>query len=367
MKLYAIIEPLYQKSPWCIQYLQGLHYEAGRNAIQLVYCAKPEDIASPEQGMRTCCIFIGSTQAWLSDIALRLKERRIQGISTIQEGLFLAAGTSEISINYSQAMTALQSYFQTYGKNKTALFGVNTHSSTDSIKAAAFSRTFPDGHIFSHTGEIKESCINFLTAHEQFDSVICCSDLVALALLRFLQQQKSIVPQELWLVAFGHSPLADYCTPSITCVRCDYELLGRQMVKLAQLLIKNHSLSTLSGTVQASIESKGTTDNTPVSQRRNDTKPFRRFESGQKFYDDPLFQELSALDRLFSNILPVDFQILQGIYNKKRYIDLAEELHMSENSIKYRTKRMMGLVARTTREELIKLVSLYVNLEGKET
>jgi methyl coenzyme M reductase subunit D len=150
-------------------------------------------------------------------------------------------------------------------------------------------------------------------------------------------------------------------------VHCDYELDGRQMVKLAQLLSKNHSLSTVSATVQATIESKETTDKAPVVETDRAEKPLYQAQAGQTFYDDPLFKELSALDKLFSNTLPVDFQILQGIYQKKRYLDLAEELHMSENSIKYRTKRMMGLVDKATREDLLNLVSLYVNLEEKET
>jgi hypothetical protein len=367
MNLFVIIEPLYRESPWCTQYVHGLHYEAGRNAIQLEYPETPEDIAIPEEGTRTCCIFIGSTQAWLSATSLRLKARNIHGISTIQEGTFLTAGNSEISIDYAKAMTALQSYFQAYGKHRTALFGVNDHSTTDAIKAAAFSRTFPHGQVFPHTGNLKESCTNFLVSYEAFDSVICCSDLIALALLRVLNQQKRIVPQQLWLAAFGHSPLADYYSPSVTCVHCDYELVGRQMVKLAQLLSKNHSLSTVSATVQATIESKETTGKAPVVETDRAEKPLYQAQAGQTFYDDPLFKELSALDKLFSNTLPVDFQILQGIYQKKRYLDLAEELHMSENSIKYRTKRMMGLVDKATREDLLNLVSLYVNLEEKET
>lgn len=175
--------------------------------------------------------------------------------------------------------------------------------------------------------------------------------------MRQLKQEQRNIPEEIWIITFGKGALAEYILPSVTSLVVDQYLVGRHILKIAQILYRNHAVSTLSCTLKADLIPAETTNNIPFSHRTyKQTVPIIEHSNRPDFYQDPVISELNNLERLFANILPRDISLLQGLLGNRTYAQIAEDLELSENTIKYRIKRMMRLTEVKNRDALLALL-----------
>lgn len=358
MEMHVLIEPLYKNSLWCRKYLEGLKYEAGKNSIPLVQIDSPPNSLPAEYKI---CTLLGSTPHWLRTMAVDLVNKGIRCIVVNPDYSGEAGMTSKIHIDYHKAMQMVASYFRDHQRNHSVLFGVNPSSSTDALKAQAFRIAFPEGIVCEYEGSVSESCAKLTQQHPSMDSVLCCNELAAIALLRQLQQEHQAIPDNIWLMTFGRSTIGHYIKPSITALEVDHLLVGRQIIKIAQILAKNHAFSTLCCTIDATIIPAETTGNKPFSFKSLDGRiKGQSFKDSMDFNKDPIIEELCNLDRLFASMLPSDLVLLQGVAKHKTYAEIAENIGMSENAIKYRMKRMMGMAEVDDRTSLFALFDRYL-------
>lgn len=74
-----------------------------------------------------------------------------------------------------------------------------------------------------------------MEAQPDTDSIFCATDSLAVGVLRYLQEQKIEVPQQVQLVGFGDTELGSVVSPAITSVRFHYKTTG---VEAARLLLE---------------------------------------------------------------------------------------------------------------------------------
>ena len=80
----------------------------------------------------------------------------------------------------------------------------------------------------------------------QFDAVFAASDLIALGVIRALQDRGVAVPRDVAVVGFDDLPAASYCNPRLTTVRQDTRLAGELLVdNLIKLIADEPVQSTL--------------------------------------------------------------------------------------------------------------------------
>lgn len=80
-----------------------------------------------------------------------------------------------------------------------------------------------------------EASIHYLRrSPSPITAFFCCNDAVALSLMRALQEQGYLIPQDFSIVGFDNVDLAQHTTPSLTTMRVDKVGMGRLA---AQLLI----------------------------------------------------------------------------------------------------------------------------------
>jgi DNA-binding LacI/PurR family transcriptional regulator len=70
-----------------------------------------------------------------------------------------------------------------------------------------------------------------IAADSEVTAVFCANDLMALGLLRALQQAGRRVPQDISVVGFDDMPETEYFGPSLTSVRQDFDELGRRALR----------------------------------------------------------------------------------------------------------------------------------------
>ena len=277
----------------------------------------------------------------------------------------LAGNVSSVSMDYRQAVNMLARYLGQHKHSRIALFGVNPDSATDMLKKAAylaFARQSgsldPEQDVFWNYAHLAETCRQFCAVRGRYDAVICANGIAAIILARYLADQGVQVPDELFLVSVGDSRLAQMARPGITSAQLDFFEVGRQAVQMMAILQKNPALSSLSATLNCKIHVGESTAGLPAGR-------YAELVGGDEalktvnFYADPDVIDVLHIEDLLSRSDDIDLSILQGLVSQQKYIDLAEHLHISENTVKYRLKKMLSLSGQTSREDLLRLLTRY--------
>ncbi len=79
---------------------------------------------------------------------------------------------------------------------------------------------------------------------ENFDSVFCACDLIAIGAIRALREYKKEVPNDVAVVGFDDIPLASFTRPALTTVQQDTNLAGKLLVESVLALIRNEAVKT---------------------------------------------------------------------------------------------------------------------------
>lgn len=361
MEISLLIEPFFSGTYWCVRYLKGIRHEAAQNGVAL----REIDIQAGDGAGGRTVIVVGSSMGWIPKTLSFLAEigTRVVLVSSLSPDLI--GGVSTVTIDYEQAVSSLVSYFRGHGRRNIALLGINPNSTGDASKLRAFSGVAvgadPSRSVFKNLGSVENCCSRFMERSADFDAVIACSDIIAIHLLRRLKATGIIIPGSLMLASFGDTVLGSLVRPGITSISLDCFNVGRQAVKLCMLLDKNPSLTSLSATVAGSLTVRDSTGGLPVPC----PSPVRLSEFSEAppvdFYADEAVKRIFDLERLVSQCDEIDFGILGGLFSGSRYFALSEELDISENTVKYRIKRMIGLSRVSGRDELLALVGDYLD------
>ncbi len=87
-----------------------------------------------------------------------------------------------------------------------------------------------------------EAGMQLVDSGVQFDAVFAASDLIALGVIRALQDRGLAVPRDVAVVGFDDIPAASYCNPRLTTVRQDTRLAGELLVDNLIKLIADESV-----------------------------------------------------------------------------------------------------------------------------
>lgn len=72
---------------------------------------------------------------------------------------------------------------------------------------------------------------HFCAARQDFDAVVCCSDVLALLTIQALRASGRSVPQDVAVVGYDDMPLAAYCDPPLTTVHQPVAEAGAELVE----------------------------------------------------------------------------------------------------------------------------------------
>ncbi|MDD3336706.1 MAG: hypothetical protein PHI98_14545 [Eubacteriales bacterium] len=314
-----LLEPNSGENCWAQACLLGVRDEARRRGLSLLPKESEEPVPS---------LVVGSTIPWLHACLSHLQSR---GLAPVVVGVPPQGWLcSFISPDYEQAV----SHFICHTKGKRALFGVHAASAADQIKNAAFQRLCPEERVYRNYGSLLESAKAFAAQADQFDSVLCANDMAAVILRRLLPCGGPA------LYAFGDQQLPP--EEKIQIYRMPLEEMGRQAVALYRWQEKDTSArhcvylrcapEAASGEVSPAVPA-------PVISA--------------DFYQDPDVAELFRFKTLLYAMDSLDLDIVRSLLAGQRYFDMTESLHTTENTIKYRVKRMMHNAGAATREELL--------------
>ena len=173
-----------------------------------------------------------------------------------------------------------------------------------------------------------------------------------------LKKDGITVPQNLYIAAYGDSIIGNMFEPSLTTVTLDHEMLGIQAVNLCRF--HNFSAENVNVTVRVPCEIRvaGSTENMPYIKGESPQRNECMHEN--IFRDNEQIKEIQSLEKLLRMCGDADFDIINGLLGEKAYNRIGDSLYMSEGSVKYRVKRLLGGSGIESSTKMLDLYKKYI-------
>ena len=371
MLIYAFCQKG-NSSHWTSQYLKGIKEETKRKGHELQILECSLDAADLPQGPSDAgaSIVISGTYNWTSGICTLLSSKNIKPIVVGYDQSDDITATGYVLMDYKKAIYDLLDYFISSGRRRVALFAVSLQSPADKLKSDAFlsyigenGERFNQKDIFYFRQMTINTCQSFISVCSDYDAVIGTNDVSTSILLDMLKTHGIRVPEDIFIATFADTSLSKSTTNELTLALLNCKAVGVQAAKSCILLSKAHNVSSSVIKLGCEIEVKGSTANIPYQKTFITAHIAGSHENDSSFFSDPDVSEIVLAEMLLSKCDTLDLDILRAIEKKEKYIDIAERLHVSENTVKYRIKRLLNIVGFDSRSKLTALMSGFLRQE----
>ena len=339
-----VTEPGFEHSAWCQMILDNLIEQLRNKRIPF---SMGED-TSASDGL----FLIASDYGWIRSVVATLNRASINPIVICNQleripGCIYSSVCSDINAAMAQLLTAVAEE----GRNRVAIYGVNPNSIGDlsRVDSLFLSKTKDiQMEVFLNEQSLEQCFREFSPKADQFDAVICANNYAAISLCRHL----GTIPPHLRIYSCVKTQISEQYADQIYSLDTNAAQFGKVAVSVYELLKKNPALSCGSWYVQPLPISKPQATQIP---------PLPRITEGS-FYQDRELQQILSADRLLTCADETDLLLLRGLSAGKSISDLAEDIFLSESTVKYRLKKMESICSVSSREELLHLAREFLKL-----
>lgn len=165
------------------------------------------------------------------------------------------------------------------------------------------------------------------------------------------------IPDDLYILGFGDSILSGMVTPSLSTISLDYHEIGNQAMGAYLYLLKHPEISSMDIFIPCKIVPRQST-NFEEYIIVNEII-YYPCTNNDLFFNDPDISEFFILEHFFEQCDEIDLEIIKGLMQKIRYESLAEKLHISEYTLKYRLKKIYNTTKTNNRNSFDALIEKY--------
>ncbi|MBQ1935152.1 MAG: substrate-binding domain-containing protein [Clostridia bacterium] len=361
MKAYILIQTGNASTHWTSLFLRGITDEAKAKGWETVM-AESDGATLPDSHLDASCVLaIGSSFDWTVSVTRMLRSMNKKPIlvgCANQNGL-IASGYSVA--DYERATESLLDYYYANGRRRVALFGINNDSPADLLKMKAFLRydsRFTYNDIFFFRGQTKNVCESLVPLASNYDAVISANDVAALMLMQTLENAGIRVPEDIFVSGFGDITYRKNINSRLTVATLDCVKAGRSAVDIYSKICKDPSLSYITVKMSCEIDVRESTASIPYEPRI--APPASPANDKFDLFADMHLTDIMLAEKILADCDALDIEILRGINAGMRNADVAEMLHASESTVKYRIKRLVNLGSFASRTELLGIMASYL-------
>jgi hypothetical protein len=353
MNCYIVKEEMFMQTSWAKTQLHAIKSEATASKIKLIEIRNFNITVDNE-----IVIILATNINWIKEVSHKL---RLNGFRIITIGPRRAIDLryNEVLCNFQEIASKTIDYCVFNNKKRILLFGINPPSSGDNQLKFYLSNYYPDLKTTYET-LLKQDIKELEERIDEFDVILCCNSIIASAVVE--QLGPSMIPSKVWVISLLDSPLSKFSNPTITGFAQDDEEIGRQAIHLARLLKKNEYISNIVLKTSPKLNIRESTDciafglsSAGSTSKLNIDTP----QNTSEFYNDDIVENLFNLENVLSNLENPDYTIIEGMLAGETYAQISEEAFMSENTVKYRIKRMQKLCNVEKRSQLLDLIVKY--------
>ncbi len=356
-------------SHWTSQYIKGIKDEGKRkgNEVCIIECGLDSSVFPPEIKYTGTAIVICGSYNWTKGINSLLSNMHVKVIlvGCENEDEFNAVGY--VLMDYKKAIRDTLNYFCSCHRKRVALFAVSLESPADKIKADSFlsyvgkdGERFDQQDIFYFRGMTRTTCESFISVCSNYDAVIGTNDVSTAILLQMLKANDIKVPYDIFVASFGDISLSKSTTSTITLILLDCRNAGVQAARMYSTLSESGFISGFVTRINCVIDVRDSTANIPLStSNRTDNTSYNGLVSNS-FFSDPHINKIVLSEQVLEKCDSLDLEIMRSLVSREKYIDIADRLHVSENTVKYRIKRLLTFAKLESRNQLTELMKDYL-------
>lgn len=351
MQINVIIEPEYRDTIWCNETLRGIDQKAASLRYVIEICT----IDTIDAALKSI-IIVGTSPNWVSAVLDKASLFGIHSIVISCQPIETKENTGYVLIDHNSATKECIEYLNCCNRNKIALFGINCNSYADMIKTKYFDDE--DIYYIPEKNALQDCYRNFANDVKKYNSVVCSNYITAIYLMTKLKQQGTLIPEDIYVVAFGDSVIGNLFKPSLTTITLNHRQLGIQAVNLCRFsdILSYSAYATVY--VSCEICVANSTDNTPFT--KSDCNPKHIFSTDYVFTEDEQIREIQSLEKLLELCDATDFKIIENLLSKKTYGTIGDLLYISESSVKYRIKRLLNSSGIESNSKMLKIYEKYI-------
>ena len=368
MTVYALCQKG-NTSHWTSRYIKGIKEETKRKGheLNIIECSLDPTELLPHLIDVDSAIVISGTYSWTYDICALLSNEHIKPVVIGYDHTDDIRAVGYVLMDYKKAVYDILDYFHSTHRMRVALFAVSMESPADKIKTEAFlSYTSSEGikfeqkDIFYFRGMTKSTCESFISVCSDYDAVIGTNDVSTTILMQMLSLHGIKVPDDIFIASFADTSLSKSTTSELTLALLDCKEVGVQAAKMCVSLSKAKNISSSVVRLGCTIDVRSSTANIPPIRKRTPLSYEPHTEHNSSFFSDPHINEIVLAEKLLEKCDSLDLDIIRSLINKEKYINIADKLHVSENTVKYRIKRLLTFAELDSRTKLTELMADYL-------
>ena len=247
-------------------------------------------------------------------------------------------------------------------RTKPAFFGAQKNDTSDAIKAYTFSTFFPQSDVYSVDDSVEVTCNRLLENVENYDSVICANDVMAIYLLMRCREKKIEIPEKLFLIGNGNLWLSAHVTPSLTTLVSDAEATVELALQMRKSICKFPACAPLNVYISGDVLPRESTAHFNKTesfqdQKRNSRPQHTAVYPPHSLY--PCLAQICNLDEALSCLSEEKKTMLRLIRQGSSYAEIAEKVFLSEDTIHYHLKKLYKRLGVNTKKAFCALLDSY--------
>ncbi len=364
MNIYITSEQVGLEGYWITDILDGIFKESLKKHINVIDFVG-QKIETSLEAPRPIVLVVGYSTHWMEKNCSEIRAfDAMPLLVNADHGAFseMMGPVGIVSFDLKKSVYNVLSYFLGAKRSKICFFGAQTDSVADDIKAEEFLRiaslwklpiSYQDVY---RSGSIAECYNVFSKSIENYNAVFCSSDAAALYLVERCKEKGIRIPQDLAVIGCGDTRVCAKAQPAISTVKNDYVELGRQAVKLHQLLQKNTDINSASISVDCPLVLRSSTPGASNIRMYRHKMPENKVPG---YVSDPELLSVLKAEELLKNFDDIDREISRGLKAGKTTAAIAEGLFISVSAAKYRIKKMLIMTDLKNKQELTNLIKKY--------
>lgn len=303
-------------------------------------------------------IVLSADGVWISECLKHLENKKIVLLSDISN----VKGENIFQIFSDQKTLIREGIFhlRQKGFKNTAFFGVQKNDISDMGKADAFAQMVSSEHVYKIKDDVNETCERFFKKVSFYDSVICANDIIATYLLSECRKRGIEVPKNLAIMGNGSLWISAHTAPPITTAASDTKTIVAVALQTCQNIIRFPSIVSLEIRLKIKLICRESTVDSCENEQSDEYIPSRStdFVSGETENCKELLY-IQKIDRVLSGLSNEEQRMILMLVNGAKYGEIAEQVHLSEDSVKYHIKKIYKNLGIHRKDELISLLNVY--------
>ncbi len=359
MALYYITEPHFEQSTIYKEIMQGLNEQIRNKRIPFIELDSKK-LPSLSAANESALLILGSNASWIGNMLQRFYvafDNRIIILNS-QPLSKLDTPCNLVYSNYCESMNYLFAYLCYYKKNAVAYYGASEQGIDNHCIQSFLFNGGQQANVYFYNDDLDDCFQNFYPNLNRYNAIICANDYAAVSLISHLKKICPAALEHIFIISYTDSLLTQNFSPSITSINLNYDKFGEAAVTIFQNLLKHDDYSSVHINIQWKLQIRESTQNMPFNPE-NDIFSYPYFTAKGLLHSDPGILEMQRIEALLQSYNENDQKLVNALMTDKTYEEIANQLFMSVNGIKYRLKAMYKICAVSNRAEFVELLKKY--------